>query len=130
LQQPDKPTRNALIDTGRHRAALRELELLERTERLFARFPESRHHVVVEHLHLRSSKIPTEADEGFERALREDAELHTFLTHCRFLLPARLEGVRRGLASDAGRVEEFRVPCPACAEGSLCLEQDFYESLI
>jgi hypothetical protein len=108
---------------------LRELDLLERAQRLFARFPDSRHPLVAEYLHLDPSEVPTAADEAFERALSEDAELREFLSRSGFLLSARLKFVRESVASYTGRVEEFRVPCPACGAGALCLEQEFFERL-
>ncbi len=121
-------TRNALIQMGNYRELRRELELLERTERLFARFPNSRHRLVAEHLHLRPNEVPTTADEAFERALGEDAELREFLTHCGFLLTARLEFVRTSVASYTNW-QHFLIPCPTCGAGILCLEREFFEHL-
>jgi hypothetical protein len=121
--------RDALIHMGYYREFFHELELLERTELLFARFPESRHPLVAEHLHIRPSEVATSADEEFERALGVDAELHEFLGRCGFLLPARLQFVRESVASYSARLHEFRVHCQTCEAGTLCLEQEFFERL-
>jgi hypothetical protein len=129
LTRAEEPTRAALLQMGYYRGFLRELELLERAERLFARFPGSRHPLIAEHLDLQPGAVPTALDEEFERALREDAELHEFLTGSPFLLAARLQVVRESVASYSGRVAEFQVACPVCGTGSLCLEQGFFERL-
>jgi hypothetical protein len=108
MPRPNERTRDALIQTGYYRGFVHELEMLERTERLSARFSNSRHPLIAGHLHLRPSEVPTAADEGFERALREDAELHEFLTRCGFLLPARLKVVRQSLESDEPALRRVR----------------------
>jgi hypothetical protein len=103
--------RDVLIQMGYYRGFLRELNLLERTERLFANFSDSRHQLIAEHLHLSPNDATTAADEAFERALGEDPELHQFLNRCGFLLPVRLTFVRESVTSYSKRVEEFRLPC-------------------
>lgn len=119
---------DALIQRGRHRGFVVELDLLERTERLFACFPESRHRIIAEHLHFMPNNLPTLADEDFERALAADKELSDFLTRCKFLLPARLKFVREQVESYLW-VDQLPDLCPACYEGTLCLEQELYNRL-
>jgi len=113
---------------GYYRWFLRELDLLQRTERLFARFPNSLHPLIVQHLHLEVA--PAGDDEAFEQALKEDAELHEFLKMS-FWLPRRLEFIRESVDSFAKRKRfgEFLVQCQACYVGSMCLEEKFFEQL-
>jgi hypothetical protein len=129
LTRVEEPTRVALIQMGYYRGFLRELDLLERAERLFARFPGCRHPLIAEHLELPPGEAYAGEDAEFERALGEDAELHEFLKQASFVLPARLEVVRASVASFSGRVAEFQVACPTCGTGSLCLERGFFERL-
>lgn len=130
LPRPAGQTCSALIETSYYRGFVSELYLLERTRLLFDRFPRSRHPVMAEHLHLDPNEVPTAVDAEFERALRRDAELLKFLTQGSFLLPRRLQFVRQSVSDYERRAQEFRVPCPACEEGALSLEQAFFESLM
>lgn len=125
LSRVDEDTAQCLIATGYYRSSVRELDLLQRTERLFARFPHSRHLTIVQHLHLNG---PDAADEEFDRALREDKELQAFL-QMGFLLPVRLKAVQESVTSSSKSIKHYRVPCRSCHLGGLFLKDTFFERL-
>lgn len=113
---------------GYFRSFAAELALLERFETLCASFPESRHPLISEHLPL-PRRVSPETDHEVDLALEADQELCEFLKKTGFLLSVRIGFVREAVASYKAQLTASRIPCKDCSEGSLWIDDEFFEQL-
>lgn len=125
----DDELREALVDDGYLRDFRRELALLDRAQRLFAKFPRSRHPIKVAKEHGTFSGESTAPDPEFEQALQQDSKLYDFLVKTSFLLPARLHFVREQVGTLGIQPAHRRLCCAVCRTGRLHLEPAFFDSL-
>jgi hypothetical protein len=123
----DEDTRNALIEAADRDEARDELDLLQRADRLFKRFPRSRHPAKVARERLGGGPVPLVSDPEFERALRAEPGLHDLLARSSFYLPARLKGVAEYVAAMEHSPEPQRFACPVCGFVPLRLEAEVFE---
>lgn len=137
LTQRDKELDQALVASTCLDRTQRELSLLERLERLFARFPASRHYLKIRTL---TNVAPewsidgpqwknTSDDPEFEAALRSEPDLYEFLLNTWFLLPARLPALRQDVKDMQRMVDKRPVLCSVCNNGRVLLEPEFFKTL-
>lgn len=126
----DDATRDALIEAAYRDDARDELDMLRRADRLFKRFPRSRHPVKVARETLDVRPVPWATDPAFERALQAERGLYDFLVGSSFYLPARLACVERWVAEAEAMPEPQRFACPVCGFVPLRLEGAFFERLV
>ncbi|MGE3805921.1 MAG: hypothetical protein AB7K24_14710, partial [Gemmataceae bacterium] len=125
----DEATRAALIEAA-YRDELRdELDLLQRADRLFKRFPHSRHPVKVAREQLDPGPCPWVSDPEFARALLAERGRYDFLSSSSFYLPARLRCVLEQAAIMDRSPEPPRFECPACGFVPLRLDAACFERL-
>ena len=119
-----KNAKLALVDTTHFVMAQTELRLLRKTKALFARFPDSRHPVVVGKMHM---DVEPQADPGFDAELKADPELNRFLDPDHgFYLPARLRVCERAAESEPPeRSQRADIACPECGHFLILPEQFF-----
>ncbi len=103
----------------------RELDLVQRTESLFNRFPDSKHPTKMHRLDIKAETAP---DPEFDAALAEDPELAEFLSKSMFLLPGRMELLRGSIGESAPSVDVTLITCKGCGSGVLLLDEQFYNA--
>jgi hypothetical protein len=126
----DEATRDALIEAAYRDDARDELDMLRLADRLFKRFPRSRHPVKVARETLDVRPVPWVSDPEFERALQAERGLYDFLVGSSFYLPARLACVERWVAEVERTPEPRRFACPVCGFVPLRLEAAFFQRLV
>lgn len=127
---------------GECRPYLKEMPLLERTAKLYERYPEARGQVRSRPSAIVHSDDPVVRQKlaagvpfgqidpprpsDYERKLREwvdgDPELLVFLETTTFDLEARTKAVREALQTCQKRIAGRKVVCPACHKGALALD--------
>jgi len=131
LHSPDEAVRHALHDASYIQSFKKEIVLLQRTQALFDRFPESRHPIKVNHEHVeKAERTQVQADTDFDRALADDAELRHFLMRSSFLLPARLAGVSKACDEWQQRLDDSLIRCNACQYGHYVIDAALFERLM
>lgn len=125
----DEHTRDAVLEAACRDAASDELDLLRRADRLFKRFPRSRHPVKVAKERPYQGAVPWVSDPEFDRALLAERGLYAFLSGSSFYLPARLAGIEECVAAMELSPEPQRFACPVCGFTPLRLDHEFFERL-
>lgn len=120
-------TKRAFVNATRYHRAITELRLLRKTKVLFDRFPDSRHRVVVDKMHLKDS--PCE-DAELDAELDADPDLRHFLRpEHGFYLPARLALIEGQLPEIASfETESPDLACPKCSQYRVLPESCYYQS--
>ena len=136
LEQPTDDQLDMLINASYLVSLRRELVLLQRTQELFDKFPDSRHPVKVAKSVLRTKESgfaepASKPDQAFEEALQSDQELMHFLRpptgSSSFYLPARLHGAKEGVENFAASVAKAAVKCTHCQTGFLCIQDPHFD---
>ena len=129
LSCADEEVRDALIEAANRDEFRDELDLLQRADRLFKRFPRSQHPVKVAKERVATGPVPWVSDPEFERALQGERGLYDFLSRSSFYLPARLRFVAERVAELEQSPEPRRFACPVCGFVPLRLESAFFDRL-
>ena len=129
LLDPTDQVCDALVSASYIHEFQQELALLKRTQALFDRFPDSRHHskLAKEYLAQRPKAQP---DPEFEKDLSEDTDLKAFLRTTGFWLPARLNGVQESLIQWQKELDHHSIQCSSCHKGHYRVEPGFFERLM
>ena len=135
LRHPRKDLCQALYARTFLDEAREEVEMLERVERLFSRFPEAQGFINVSVDQILSGQWPlvkTADDPALQEALDADPELTRFLQGSSFSLPARLRFLReqvQHMEEECARGKVAQKRCPACHNNHLRVEHTFYNRL-
>ena len=129
LINPSDQICDALVGASYIYEFQQELALLQRTQALFDRFPDSRHRIKLTREYLDEHPRP-EPDLEFEMALNKAADLKEFLRTNGFWLPARLNGVQESLIRWQKELDRDSIQCSSCHEGCYRIEPKFFERLM
>ena len=128
LHSPTETMLHALHDASYIQSFKKEITLLQRTQALFERFPNSRHPTKINHEYLKAERSQVLADIEFDRALTDDPELSQFLKSG-FWLPARLNGVSKACIEWQERLDDSEIRCVACKNGHYVIDAALFEQL-